>query len=195
MSALSKPVEMLHGEGAPSLWVQRWTHLLKPPSHALDLAAGRGRHTRWLQSLGHSVLAVDRDVQALAAIDNLGLKGVQTLTADLEGDLWPLAGQHFDAIVVTNYLWRPSFPTLLDSLAPGGLLIYETFAVGNETVGKPSRPDFLLRSGELLQVCHSLRIVAYEDGYLGPPATERFVQRIVAAKPMASASPTRYALA
>lgn len=194
-SLVSAPHEVLHGEGAPSDWVQRWTHLLRPQSHALDLAAGRGRHTRWLQSQGHSVLAVDRDAQALAAIDGLMLQGVQTLVADLEGGPWPLPGQHFDALVVTNYLWRPLLPTLVNSLAAGGVLIYETFAAGNETVGKPSRPDFLLRTGELLEVCRHLRIVAYEDGYIGPPAPERFVQRIVAAKPMASAGPPSYPLA
>lgn len=193
---MSKPVEVLHGQGAPSAWVQRWTHLLKPQSHTLDLAAGRGRHTRWLQSQGHDVLAVDRDAQALAAIDGLELRGVQTLAADLEGGPWPLPGQRFDAIVVTNYLWRPLLPTLVNSLAPsGGVLIYETFAAGNETVGKPSRPDFLLRPGELLQVCQGLRIVAFEDGYIGPPATERFVQRIVAVQPVESAGPTRYLIA
>lgn len=192
---MPEPVAVRHGEGAPSDWVQRWTHLLKPQSHALDLAAGRGRHTRWLQSQGHSVLAVDRDAQALAAIDGLMLQSVQTLVADLEGGPWPLPGQQFDAVVVTNYLWRGLLPTLVNSLAPGGVLIYETFATGNETVGKPSRPDFLLRTGELLEVCRGLRIVAYEDGYIGPPATERFVQRIVAIQPLASASPPRYRLA
>jgi SAM-dependent methyltransferase len=187
--------EVRHGEGAPSDWVQRWTHLLKPESRALDLAAGRGRHTRWLQDQGHSVLAVDRDAQALAAIEGASLHRVQTLVADLEGGPWPLAGQLFDAIVVTNYLWRPLLPTLVASLSTGGMLIYETFAAGNETVGKPSRPDFLLRTGELLAVCQGLRIVAYEDGYIGPSAPERFVQRIVATKPIDSAHPTRYALA
>lgn len=196
MSAgMHTPVEARHGEGAPSDWVQRWTHLLKPQSQALDLAAGRGRHTRWLQSQGHKVLAVDRDAEAMAVIDSLKLAGVQVLIADLESAAWPFSRETFDAIVVTNYLWRPLFPDLVDSLVPGGILIYETFTAGNETVGKPSRPDFLLRTGELLQVCQGLRIVAYEDGYVGPPAPERFVQRMVAAKPLASDSPPRYRLA
>jgi SAM-dependent methyltransferase len=186
---------LLHGEGEPSAWVQRWTHLLKPGAKALDVAAGRGRHTRWLQSRSHQVLAVDRDAEALSAIAALNLARVQTLVADLESGPWPLAHQRFDAIVVTNYLWRPLLPTLLQSLAPGGVFIYETFAVGNETVGKPSRPDFLLHTGELLQVCRDLRIVAYEDGYIGPPATERFVQRIVAIRPTDTPSAPRYPLA
>lgn len=192
---MPQPLEVLHGEGAPSAWVQRWTHLFKSQSHALDLAAGRGRHTRWLQNQGHKVLAVDRDAEAMAVIDSLKLAGVQTLVADLESGSWPFNHETFDAIVVTNYLWRPLLPTLLQSLAPGGVLIYETFAAGNETVGKPSRPDFLLQTGELLQVCQGLRIVAYEEGYIGPPAPGRFVQRIVAAKPIASDSPPRYPLA
>jgi SAM-dependent methyltransferase len=186
---------LLHGEGQPSDWVQRWTHLLKPAARALDLAAGRGRHTRWLQAQGHRVLALDRDAEALAAIDGLKLAGVQTLTADLEAGAWPLVDQRFDVVLVTNYLWRPLLPTLVQSLAPGGVLIYETFAVGNETVGKPSRPDFLLRPGELLQVCRGLHVVAFEDGYIPPPASERFVQRIVAVQPIESASPARYPLA
>lgn len=194
-AGMFKPVEVLHGEGAPSGWVQRWTHLLKPQSHALDVAAGRGRHTRWLHSQGHSMLAVDHDAEAMAAIDNLKLTGVQTLLADLESGPWPLPGRRFDAIVVTNYLWRPLLPTLVQSLTAGGVLIYETFAAGNGTVGKPSRPDFLLRNGELLQVCRGLRIVAFEDGYIGPPGTERFVQRIVAIKPTDSPDPPRYPLA
>jgi hypothetical protein len=101
--------------------------------------------------------------------------------------------RQFDAVVVTNYLWRPLFPTLLQSLAAGGVLIYETFAIGNETVGKPSRADFLLQPGELLRLCAGLKIVAFEDGFLALP--DRFVQRIVAARePVNLDRPTRYLL-
>jgi hypothetical protein len=89
-----------------------------------------------------------------------------------------LPGQRFDALVVTNYLWRALWPSLMASLAPGAVLIYETFADGNQSVGKPSRPDFLLRHGELLEVARGLRVVAYEDGFLQPPP--RYVQRIAA---------------
>ncbi len=100
--------------------------------------------------------------------------------ADLEGGAWPLPGARFDAVVVTNYLWRALWPALLEALADGGVLIYETFADGNQSVGKPSRADFLLRHGELLEATHGLRIVAYEDGFLdGPP---RFVQHIAAVR-------------
>ncbi|MPM91480.1 hypothetical protein SDC9_138611 [bioreactor metagenome] len=98
--------------------------------------------------------------------------------ADIEGSPWPLVGRTFDAVVVTNYLWRPGFSHLLDSLAPGGVLIYETFAVGNESVGRPARPEFLLSPGELLKLCEGLQIIAYQNGFLAQPA--RFVQRIVA---------------
>jgi SAM-dependent methyltransferase len=140
----------------------------------LDLACGSGRHVRWLAAQGFAVTGVDRDAAALAP-----LRGIATVrVADLEGAPWPLPGERFDAVVVTNYLWRPLWPHLLAALAEGGVLIYETFADGNQTVGKPSRPDFLLRNGELLEVASALRIVAYEDGFLDAPA--RFVQRIAA---------------
>lgn len=106
------------------------------------------------------------------------------MVADIENGPWPFAGRQFAAVVVTNYLWRPLMPTLLGSLAPGGVLIYETFTQGNETVGKPSRPDFLLRTGELLDTCRDLRIVAFEDGFQEGPQGQapRFVQRIAAVR-------------
>lgn len=169
-----------HGTEAPSAWVQRWTHLVRPGGTMLDVACGHGRHMRWFASQGHVVTGIDRSPEAIAAVASLGT----AMQADIENAPWPLLKDDqprtFDAVVVTNYLWRPLFPTLLASLAPGGVLIYETFTVGNETVGKPSRPDFLLQPGELLRVCAGLRIVAYEDGYQAAP--ERFVQRIVAVR-------------
>ena len=158
----------------PSPWVQRWAPLIRPSGKVLDLACGSGRHVRWLAAQGFAVTAVDRDADAVQPLRAIA----QVRVADLEGAAWPLSGEHFDAVVVTNYLWRPLWPPLLAALAPGGVLIYETFADGNQNVGKPSRADFLLRHGELLQVASGLRIVAYEDGFLEPPP--RFVQRIAA---------------
>ena len=119
---------------------------------------------------------------------------VTVLCADIENGPWPLVGERFDAVVVTNYLWRPLWPTLLDSLAPGGVLLYETFAHGNASVGKPSRPDFLLQPGELLRLCQGLRVVGYEDGFCTAP--ERFVQRICAVHGTAlpGDTPPRYPL-
>ena len=140
----------------------------------LDLACGSGRHLRWLAAQGFAVTGIDRDAAALAA---LGAHG-RTLVADLENAPWPLPGERFDALVVTNYLWRPLWPMLLASLSEGGVLIYETFALGNEAFGKPSNPDFLLRPGEVLEACRGLHVVAYEDGLLDAPT--RRVQRIVA---------------
>jgi SAM-dependent methyltransferase len=166
----------LHGTQAPSKWVTRWAHLIKPQANVLDLACGYGRHSRYLAGLGHRLLAVDKDSQALASLQGVA----ELLQADLENQAWPLANRQFDAVIVTQYLWRPLMPLILESLAPHGVLIYETFAQGNETVGKPSRPDFLLRHGELLQLCQGLRIVAYQDGFLSDP--DHFVQRIVAVK-------------
>lgn len=119
------------------------------------------------------------------------------MVADIEGGPWPFAGRQFAVVVVTNYLWRPLMPTLLESLAPGGVLIYETFTQGNETVGKPSRPDFLLRPGELLDVCGDLRVVAFEDGFeaTAEGSPQRFVQRVVAVRePAGRREPARYLL-
>lgn len=164
------------------------------------MACGRGRHLRWFCSRSHPVTGVDRAPDAIESVADLVSSGqAQAVVADIENGPWPLMQggktRQFDAVVVTNYLWRPLFITLLDSLAPGGVLLYETFATGNETVGKPSRADFLLRPGELLQVCKDLRVVAYEDGFLGTP--DRFVQRISAVRPPVGANglPQRYSLA
>ncbi len=185
----------VHGLEAPSSWVQRWSHLVRPGGSVLDVACGHGRHLRWFAQQGHPVTGVDRSPEAIAAVAALGT----AVEADIENGPWPLLldGQPraFDAVVVTNYLWRDLMLVLLQSLAPGGVFIYETFASGNETVGKPSRPDFLLRPGELLQVCAGLRIVAYEDGYLAAPA--RYVQRIAAIREAGlstAGAPARYPL-
>ncbi|MEI6599204.1 MAG: class I SAM-dependent methyltransferase [Comamonadaceae bacterium] len=167
-----------------STWVQRWSHLIAPGLSVLDLACGQGRHMKWFARRGHAVTGVDRSVEALASASRFG----QVLLADLENGPWPLQdvdhAQQFGAVVVTNYLWRPLFPLIAASLAPGGLLIYETFSAGNETVGKPSRSDFLLQPAELLHAFASLRIVAFEEGFLDQPA--RFLQRIAAVKPDSS---------
>ncbi|MEN9539004.1 MAG: hypothetical protein RLZZ126_1239 [Pseudomonadota bacterium] len=172
----------MHDTTPPSDWLRRWSHLLPAGGEVLDLACGGGRHMAWLKALGHPVLGVDRDPAALALASAHG----QTLLADIENGPWPLmeaagsgqAPRRFAGVVITNYLWRPLLPIVAESLALGGVLIYETFASGNETVGKPSRPDFLLRPGELAEAFRQLRIVAFEDGFL--PQPERFVQRIVA---------------
>ncbi|WP_332816400.1 class I SAM-dependent methyltransferase [Ramlibacter sp.] len=178
----------MHGLQPPSDWVCRWSHLVPAGGTVLDVACGAGRHMRWFARLGHVVTGVDRDPGALAFASAAG----RTVQADIENGPWPFAGETFDALVVTNYLWRPLWPALLGSLAPGGVLLYETFAEGNETVGKPSRPDFLLRHGELLELCRGLRIVAYEDGYLDDPP--RFVQRAAAVRMGPADGRARYRL-
>lgn len=139
---------------------------------------------RWFKEQGHVVTGVDRSVQALEIAQNWGA----VKESDIENSPWPFPAmpadngscQAFDVVVVCNYLWRALMPTLVNSVRPGGLFIYETFAAGNETLGKPSRPEFLLRRGELLKTCQDMNIVAYEDVRLGNP--DRFVQRIVAIK-------------
>jgi SAM-dependent methyltransferase len=187
------PASTPHALSAPSSWLLRWAHLLTPGARVLDLACGRGRHLRWLAERGFAVTGIDRDSAALAASHDLVAGGVELIAADLEAGPWPCPGRQFDAVVVANYLWRPLWPDLLGALAPGALLLYETFASGNQSVGKPSRPDFLLQPGELLQVCAGLHIVAYEDGFLDDPA--RFVQRAAVLRPTAAAGPPpRHAL-
>ncbi len=168
-----------------SAWVQRWSHLAPAGQAVLDVACGQGRHLRWFAGRGHPVVGIDRSSQALAAV-GLPAGSWQSVLADIEGGPWPLPGQRFAAVVVTNYLWRDLLPTLVDSVAPGGVLIYETFSLGQASVGKPSRADFLLRPGELLEACTPLRVVAYEDGHecdrQGRPT--RFLQRIAALRPL-----------
>lgn len=161
----------------PSTWVERFI-VGMPPGRALDVAAGAGRHARLLQAAGHDVVAIDRDITALGA---LAAPRLEIVAADLEdGSAWPLPDRRFDIIVVTNYLHRPLFPALLTALAPAGMLLYETFAAGNERFGKPSNPDFLLRPGELLdRLRPPLRVLAYEDLEVAVPRPA-MVQRIAA---------------
>ncbi len=177
----------------PSAWVRRFANLLRPGGSVLDVACGSGRHLRWLAARGFVVTGVDRDAAATAPLRELA----EVVIADIENAPWPLAQRQFDAVLVTNYLWRPLWPSLLDALAENGVLIYETFANGQQHIGKPSRPEFLLRTGELLQLCASLRVVAFEDGF--DDAGGRYVQRIVAVRQAAgdsspSVTPPRYGL-
>ena len=173
-------MQPMHSAMAPSPWVVRWHRLITAGGSVLDVACGTGRHVRWMQSNGHRVTGVDRSTEALAGLAPLSDAGAEIVEADIEAGPWPFAGRTFDAVVVTNYLWRQRLPDIVAAVAPGGVLIYETFAAGNETVGRPARADFLLQPGELLAACGGLRIVAYEDGFLDEPA--RFVQRIAAVR-------------
>lgn len=185
-----------HSGDDASVWVQRWSHLLAPQSTVLDVACGSCRHLTWFAERGHAITGIDIDTQAARE------RGctARLIQADIENGPWPLLADHqpeqFGAVVVTNYLCRPLVPTLLASLAPGGVLLYETFAVGNETVGRPRNPDFLLKPGELLAMCTDLHVVAYEHGFLDQPA--RYVQRIAALRNFtpapAGAVPVRHAL-
>ena len=189
-----------HAHAPPSDWIVRWTPLLPPAARVLDVACGRGRHVRWLAGAGHRVTAVDRDGSVLAPLAGLA----ETVLADLEGGRWPLPGRQFDAVVVTNYLWRPLFAALTAAVAPGGLLIYETFAQAHAALGRPRRPEFLLRPAELIDVLRApaetvaqgppasgaWHVIAFEEGRLRARGhgAEREVQRIVARRG-AAASP------
>jgi SAM-dependent methyltransferase len=159
---------------SPSPWIVRWASAIRERGTALDVACGAGRHARYLAGLGLRVTAVDRDRDAVASLQDVA----EGLVSDLEQAPWPFTGRRFDAVVVTNYLWRALMPRLIASINTGGLLLYETFAVGQEKLGRPSNPDFLLRPEELLAAARGLHILAYEDGSLSTPA--RRVQRLAA---------------
>lgn len=151
----------------PSEWAARWLSTLAPGSRVLDLAAGHGRHSRLSVGLGHRVLAVDSDSSAVDAIDG----DADRLVADLESGPWPFTGAVFDAVVVVNYLFRPRLDLVAALVAPKGLLIYETFMVGNELHGRPASPKFLLQPGELLRTATraGLSVVAFEQGFEALP--------------------------
>jgi SAM-dependent methyltransferase len=175
---------------APSDWLLHYVYLLPVGSHVLDVACGAGRHVRWLAERGYDVTGIDQDADALATLSaalslltrTVSLPKVRTIVTDIEARAWPLADEQFDAVLVTHYLHRPIWENLLAAVTPGGLLIYETFAVGNEVFGKPSRPDFLLRPGELLQVVRNgFTVIAYEDRQIETPK-RAMIQRIVARK-------------
>lgn len=160
----------------PSAWVRQWMDWIQPGGTVLDVACGSGRHARLLARMGFEVEAVDRDVALFADPPS----GVTLTQADLESGRWPYEGRRFAGIVVTNYLHRPLLPILVDSLERQGMLIYETFARGNERYGKPSNPAFLLEPGELLEAVRGkLRVVGYEDRVVTEPRPAA-IQRIAA---------------
>jgi SAM-dependent methyltransferase len=175
------PDMTLHKSEKTSLWVERFLPLVTAGGTVLDLACGQGRHSLLAAQRGYRVDAVDRDATALAGIAAQA-SGVFTREADLEGGPWPYHGCAFDGIVVTNYLFRPLLPLLLNALEVNGVLIYETFMVGNERFGKPANPAFLLRLGELLEVVRrKLIVVAFEQGEVDTPRPA-VVQRLCATR-------------
>ena len=174
MSASSHDLQL------PSEWVRRFAPLIAKGGKVVDVACGKGRHLRLLRGLGFAVVGVDRDVQALDAVR--GLDGIELVAQDIESRPWPFAPGTFDGVVVTNYLWRPLLPALIAALREGGLLIYETFALGNERFGRPANPDFLLRRNELLEwAMPQLQVVAFEQGVVSRPMPA-VVQRICAVR-------------
>ncbi len=175
-----------HGAGGVSPWVARFAPLVPRSGAVLDIACGSGRNLRHFRAKGHPVVGVDIDTRGVA--DFSGQPDVEIVSADLEAGAWPFAGRRFAAIVVTNYLHRPLFPDLLEALAPRGLLLYETFAMGNARFGRPSSPDFLLRNGELLDLVRGrLQVLAYEHGEVSSPKAA-IVQRLAAINDLAAAA-------
>ncbi|HKP66380.1 MAG TPA: class I SAM-dependent methyltransferase [Casimicrobiaceae bacterium] len=162
----------------PSAWIQRFAHLVPRDGRVLDVAAGSGRHARLFASRGSRVLAVDRDADAMRTLANVD--GVVAIAADIEASDWPFAGQTFAAVVVTNYLHRPLLAPIIAAVANDGVLLYETFAVGNEALGRPTNPAFLLRENELLDTVRGqLLVVAFEQGRVDGERPA-IVQRIAA---------------
>jgi SAM-dependent methyltransferase len=165
-----------------SAWIERFAPLVAPGARVLDVACGYGRHARFFADRGHPVLAVDRDAAALATLS--GERRIETAALDLEGGVWPLPEERFGAILVTNYLHRPLFPFLLAALERDGVLLYETFARGNEAYGRPTNPDFLLLQDELWEVAQRrLTVVAFEQGFLASPPPGAVLQRLAAVGP------------
>lgn len=171
-------MQQQHELTTPSDWVCRFVSLIPAGGDVLDLACGAGRHARLLSGLGYKVEAVDREVSQLQGLRDI--KGVSIKCADLERGPWPYGGRQFAGIIVCNYLHRPLFPHLLEALDNKGVLIYETFAVGNERFGKPSNPDYLLKPGELLELARGqMRVIGYEELFVAQPRPAQ-VQRICA---------------
>lgn len=171
------------GSTPPSNWVTRWADHVAEGARVLDVACGGGRHARWFAARGHVVDAVDRDAQAIRTLS--AVPGVSARVADIENGPWPYDGMRYGGVIVTNYLHRDLFPRLIEAVAPGGVLIYETFAVGNERFGRPSNPAFLLARGELFdRVRPAMTVLAYEDLEVADPRPA-MVQRICARKPPA----------
>jgi SAM-dependent methyltransferase len=175
-----------HCAPAPSAWIARFAHLVRPQGSVLDLACGMGRHTRFFSALNHTLTSVDKAPEARCVADI-----AETITADIENNAWPLTGRSFDGVVVTNYLWRPLWPLILDSVKPGGVLLYETFAQGNEAYGKPSRPDFLLAPASCCKSAPAGTSSPTSTACLHQPA--RVVQRIAAIRPDGAAAPAALA--
>ena len=190
---MSKLFTNAHSPGTPpSRWVMRWLGCLPAGARVLDFAAGGGRHALAAARMGLEAVAADLDGAALEGIERAGA-GVRTVRADLEAGRWPFEPASFDAVVVANYLFRPRFDLLAGLLAPGGALVYETFARGNERYGRPSNPAFLLAEGELFRACErcGLSVIAYESGFRRHPGPAR-VQRAFAVRPPVDAE--RFAL-
>lgn len=166
----------------PSPWVERFAGLIAPGGPVADIACGGGRHGRLFLDRGHPVLFADRDVSRIA--DLADRPGVEIVQADFEGGAaWPLAGRRFAGVVVTNYLWRPILPRIIELVGPGGLLIYETFAVGNEAFRRPRNPDFLLKPGELFEAVRGkLAVLAYAQRVVDTP-WPAVIQHIAARRP------------
>lgn len=168
------------GVAQASAWLKRFAFAIPKGGLVLDLATGSGRHATHLAALGYRVLAVDRDLSAFESLDD---SSIELMALDLEGEKWPLLNRQFSGVVVSNYLYRPYLDLLPEMLLEGGVLIYETFALGNAEFGRPSNPHFLLNPGELLGFAnrHGLKVLAYEDIYVDHPKPA-MIQRICAVK-------------
>jgi SAM-dependent methyltransferase len=164
-----------------SPWIEKYAHQIPLEKPVLDLACGKGRHSLYLLDAGYKVTAVDIDITSISVFQ--GLDGLSVVQADLEKQSWPFSRDAFSGIVVVNYLWRPLFVDIVAALAPGGLLLYDTFMRGNERYGHPRNPDYLLAPGELQEIFgERLEVIDFFEGYVEEPKSA-YRQSIAARKP------------
>ena len=164
----------------PNKWVECYSSLIPSGGSVLDLACGSGRHTGMLLNKGYQVTAVDIDTTLIK--QNFSNKNLNIVKCDLESlSFWPFEKNSFLGIIVVNYLHRPLFSKIIESLREEGVLVYQTFADGHSRYGKPKNPDYLLKRGELKTVFDSMKIISYQHGYLSYPS-QSIIQRICCVK-------------
>ena len=149
-----------HSTPDPAVWLVHNLDLIRPGGTVLDVACGTGRNARFLAERGFTVRAIDRDADALESLP----PSITTEAIDLESGDVSLGSRLYDAVIVFNYLHRPLMPAIVEAVARGGVLIYETFTAAQATRGRPRNAAFLLQDGELATLVTPLRILRRREG-------------------------------